>query len=253
MDYKYTPERENYAPYAAGGVFYAAPGLTAFPVRLAVELLRRCLSIRRAAGAAGPAVVYDPCCGGAYHLATMAWFNWEDIGRIYASDIDTDALGVAARNLALLSPAGMERRVTELTRLHQEFGKASHALALQHALALRGRLTEWVQTHTVGTHLFCADAGDPTAIAAGMAGTRADIVLTDIPYGQVSHWQGNTAALAQEADPVRQLLDALPAVLADGAVVAIAAGKGDKISHERYRRLGRFTVGRRQVVLLQLT
>ena len=63
-----------------------------FPCRLAVEIFRRCQALRAAQGAQGPAVVYDPCCGGAYHLATMAYFNWDQIAGIYGSDIDVDAL-----------------------------------------------------------------------------------------------------------------------------------------------------------------
>ncbi len=115
MEYKYTQAHESYEMYAAGGVFYSAPGLTAFPVRLAVEIFRRCQAIRAAQGAQGPAVVYDPCCGGAYHLATMAYFNWDQIAGIYGSDIDEDALGVATRNLSLLTLDGMDRRIAELT------------------------------------------------------------------------------------------------------------------------------------------
>lgn len=251
MEYKYTPERENYAIYAAGGVFYAAPGHSAFPVRLAVETFRRCLHWRSRAGASGPVAVYDPCCGGAYHLATLAWFDWASIERIYASDVDADALRVAARNLSLLTPAGMDRRIVELTHLYEEYGKESHALALQHAAALQERLSQLVQEHTIETGLFCADATDREAIAAGLAGAKAGVVLTDIPYGQVSHWHGGTAAVTQGTEPVGALLESLLPVLADGAVVAVAAGKGDKIRHEAYRRLERFTVGKRQVALLQ--
>jgi len=255
MDYKYTPERENYALYAAGGVFYAAPGHTAYPVRLAVETFRRCLAWRGRAVTAGRtgnrAVVYDPCCGGAYALATLAWFDWAHIDRIYASDLDPDALGVAARNLSLLTPEGMARRIAELSDLHRQYGKESHAVALQHALTLQARLGDLVQDHPIETDLFCADATDGAAVAAGLAGAKVDMVLADVPYGQVAHWHGGTAALAQGADPVGGLLSALLPILAEGAVVAIAAGKGDKIRHERYRRLERFTVGKRQMVLLQ--
>ena len=251
MEYKYTPERENYALYAAGGVFYAAPGHSAFPVRLAVETFRRCLHWRSKAGASGPVTVYDPCCGGAYHLATLPWFDWPSIARIYASDLDADAVGVAARNLSLLTLEGMERRIAELTHLHQEYGKDSHALALQHALTLQERLSVLVQGHAIPTHLFCADATEGQAVAAGLAGAKADVVLTDIPYGQVSRWHSGTAALAQGAEPVGGLLESLLPVLAERAVVAVAAGKGDKIRHAAYRRLERFTVGKRQVTLLQ--
>ena len=254
MEYKFTPRHENYAPYASGGVFHSAPGHPAFPVRLAVEIFRRCLHWRAAGSAAGPFVLYDPCCGGAYHLATLPWFNWEQIAAIYASDLDAVALGVAARNLALLSPEGMARRVDELAAMHGAWGKPSHAAALADAQALQARQAELSAGHAIGTHLFRADATDGAAVAAvaaGVAGARIDVVIADVPYGQISTWQGGTSALAQGADPVWRLLDALLPVLAGGAVVALAAGKGDKLKHERYRRLERFTVGKRQIALLQ--
>jgi hypothetical protein len=255
MEYKYTPEREDYSMYAAGGVFHSAPGLTAFPVRLAVEIFRRCQAIRSRQGAEGRAVVYDPCCGGAYHLATLAFFNWERIAAIYASDVDADALGVAARNLALLDPHGLEQRAAELAALHRQFGKDSHAASLEHALALRQRLVELRTGHVIETHLFCADATDGAAVQGGLVGAKIDIVLADIPYGQASQWRfaapaaGNTAGDA--AEPVQRLLDSLLPALAAHAVVAIAAGKQDRVKHTAYRRLERFTVGKRQLVILQ--
>jgi hypothetical protein len=251
MEYKFTPAHENYAPYASGGVFYSAPGHPALPIRLANELFRRCLAWRAISGAAGPCTLYDPCCGGAYHLATLAHFNWERIAAIYASDVDADALAVAARNLALLSPAGLERRAAELDALHQQFGKDSHAASLAHAHALQGRLAELHAGHAIATHLFCADATDATAVRAGLAGARIDIVIADIPYGQASQWQLTAAPAGDAAAPVQRLLDSVLPVLAAHAVVAVAAGKQDKIRHAAYRRLERFTVGKRQLVILQ--
>ncbi len=250
MEYKYTAKPENYAMYAAGGVFYGAPGHPAFPVRLAGEIFRRCLAIRARSGACARAVLYDPCCGGAYHLATLAFFNWEQIERIECSDVSGEALSIAARNLALLSPVGMEKRIAELSGLHRQFGKESHATALPQAATLLARLAPWVEQHPIDTRLFCADATDAAAMAAGLCGTKVDLVFTDIPYGQASQWRF-AAPPAEGGEPVGRLLDALLPVLAPHAVVAIAAGKHDKIRHAAYRRLERFTVGKRQIVILQ--
>lgn len=250
MEYQYTPAGENYEMYAAGGVFYSAPGLTAFPVRLAVEIFRRCLALRAAWGTSDPAVVYDPCCGGAYHLATMAYFNWDNIARIDCSDVDVDALSVAKRNLSLLTLSGLENRIEELSSLHQQFGKESHAAALQNALVLKRQLAEFSMTHHVATQLFRADATDSHSIAARMAGAKVDVVFTDIPYGQWSNWSTDTLGLTKEPGPIHQLLESLQPFLAAKAVVAVAAAKKDKVDHERYRRLQKFNVGKRQVVIL---
>ncbi len=267
MEYKFTPGHENYAPYASGGVFHSAPGRPAFPVRLANEVFRRCLHWRAAAGGAQPGscVLYDPCCGGAYHLATLAYFNWAQIGVVYASDIDADALGVAARNLALLAPSGLAQRVGELDAMHRQWGKESHAAAHEHAQALQARLAALHAGHAIATHLFCADATDGAAVRAGLAGAKIDVVIADAPYGRASQWQGAAEGHsggggdgdgageggAEAATPLPKLLEVLLPSLAAGALVAVAAAKGDKIRHAAYRRLERFTVGRRQVVILQ--
>ena len=251
MEYKYTQAHESYEMYAAGGVFYSAPGLTAFPVRLAVEIFRRCQAIRAAQGELGPAVVYDPCCGGAYHLATMAFFNWDQIAGIYASDIDEDALGVAARNLSLLTPAGMDRRIAELTGLLEQYGKASHEASLQHAEQLKKQVADAVQRHPLATHVFRADATDAAAIAASLPDFRVDIVLTDIPYGRLAGWGPDSRALLDGGDPIHQLLESLLPVLSSTAVLAVAAAKKDKVAHSSYARVARFQVGARQIVILR--
>lgn len=252
MEYKFTPAGENYAPYASGGVFYSAPGHPAFPVRLAVEVFRRCLHWRVAAGAQpGPCVLYDPCCGGAYHLATLPWFNWEHIAAIYASDIDADALAVAARNMALLTPDGMELRVAELGAMHRQWGKASHAEALEYAHLLQAQLASLCAGHAIPTHLFCADATDGVAVQNGLAGAKIDVVFADIPYGKASRWQFTTPAPGNTDEPVKRLLDSVLPVLAAHAIVVVAAGKQDKISHATYRRLEKFSVGTRQIAILQ--
>ena len=251
MEYKYTQAHESYEMYAAGGVFYSAPGLTAFPVRLAVEIFRRCQAIRAAQGAQGPAVVYDPCCGGAYHLATMAYFNWDQIAGIYGSDIDEDALGIATRNLSLLTVDGMDRRIADLTDLHQQYGKASHGASQKHAEQLRALLVEMVQHHTLTAQLFRADATDATAIAAALPGVKIDIVLTDIPYGRLAGWGSSSLALVHGEDPIPQMLESLLPVLSDNSVLAVAAAKKDKIAHACYERLARLQVGARQIVILR--
>ncbi len=243
MEYKYTPPQASYAMYAAGGVFYSAPGLTAFPVRLAVEIFRRCQAIRAAQGASGPAVVYDPCCGGAYHLATMAYFNWDQIAGIYASDIDEDALRIAGRNLSLLTLDGLDRRIAELAGLHEQYGKPSHGASLQHAEQLRQHLVERLQHHPLATQLFRADATTMRAIAAALPGAKIDIVLTDIPYGRLAGWGTGSLALVHGEDPIHQLLESLLPILSNTSVVAIAAAKKDKIAHASYTRLARLQAG----------
>jgi hypothetical protein len=250
MQYKFVEARENYEAFASGGVLYALPGHPAFPVRLANEIFQRCMAFRETEGEAGPCRLYDPCCGGAYHLTTLAYFNWERIERIFASDIDREAVGLAARNLALLSVDGMERRIKELESMVQRFGKESHAEALKHAMMLRQRLGELSEDHRIETHLFRADATKRTVVA-GLGSVNVDLVITDIPYGQHSQWQAGDATTSPAAQPVERFLGSLLGGLSAKAIVAVAASKGDKITHEGYQQLKRLKVGKRQVVFLR--
>jgi len=251
MQYKFAQERENYAPYASGSVIYAAPGHTAFPVRLANEIFRRCVRFRNTQGASGRCTLYDPCCGGGYHLTTLAYFNWAEIERIVGSDIDAEAAALAARNLGLLQFDGLERRIVEITQMAGEFGKESHALALKNALLLKHQLAAFLQDHPIATRVFQADVSDQRDITAALGGVRPDVVISDIPYGRRSNWREDSLALAAAKDPVYELLESLLAVLAPKAVVAIASAKTDKILHERYQRLDRFQLGKRQIVILR--
>ena len=117
MLYRFASERRDYSDYASGRVFMGRPGHPAFPIRLASELFQRCLAVRRAGGLTGPCVLYDPCCGGAYLLSTLAYLHWHEIDRVIGSDIDEEALALAARNLSLLTLEGLDRRIQDLAAM----------------------------------------------------------------------------------------------------------------------------------------
>jgi hypothetical protein len=250
MPYKFAQNRQNYEMYAAGGVFYAIPGRVAFPVRLSDEIFRRCMALwdsdRRC-------TLYDPCCGGAYHLATLAYFNWDRIERIVASDLDTDVLPLAERNLSLLEIAGLEKRIEELSVMARQFGKMSHGEALKYARQLKQRLRELTDDHRIKTRVFRADATDPDSVRAGLAGAKIDIVITDLPYGQHSIWYFTSLALLLALNPVHQMLESLLPVLSPDAVVAVAAAKNTSIKHDHYHQVGKLKLGKRMVVFLKQT
>lgn len=245
MPYKYVTEQQDYSDFASGQVFYSLPGHPAFPVRLASEIFQRCMALRETIyHAAGPCSLYDPCCGAAYHLSVLACLHGERIRAITASDVDEKAVGLANRNLALLAPNGMDRRMAEISTLIEQYGKDSHRAALASASTLKNALAV---KQAVPVTVFQADATDPAAIGKNITPGSVDMVFTDVPYGQHSHWQGAGVF----SNPLSAMLDALFAFLSPVSVLAIASDKGQKVSHPGYQRLEQFQIGKRRVVILK--
>ena len=139
MPYRFATERTDHSDFASGRVFRSLPGRTAFPVRLADELFQRCLALRPPDLRDAPVALYDPVCGGATLLCTLALLHWPSIRQIVASDADPEAVALAGRNLALLTPDGIAERRREIASLHAEYGKDSHAEALESADRLAAR------------------------------------------------------------------------------------------------------------------
>ncbi len=247
MPYRFVTEKENFSLYSSGQVFYTLPGYPALPVRLVDEMFQRCQAVRQVSE---PGTIYDPCCGGAYHLSVLAYLHWSEIGAIVASDVDEEAVALARRNLSLLTLDGLERRMAEIAGRLAAYGKSSHAEALAGAEELRQRLVGLVKQHPIATHLFQADI-TRDSIRYKVGPGPVDLVLADIPYGWHSSWQLAGEEGPGGPTPVWRMLETLLEVISPQTVLAIAADKGQKVAHERYRRVERFVVGKRQVVLLR--
>ena len=250
MQYRYVRNR-NFEDYASGRVFYAHLGQPAFPVRLASEIFQRALEHWKAAGGRGPCAIYDPVCGGAYWLAVLAYLHWERIASIYASDIDTGVLPLAERNLSLITPGGLDQRITEIETMIASYHKESHKDALESAKRFHEQLENNRKLHVIQTVVFQADATNSQSLYRGLEDGQVDLVLADVPYGWHSKWQGENTEPRMEEIPVVLMLAALHPILKPGTVVAIAADKIQKVKHEKYHRLERFQVGRRRIFILQ--
>ena len=252
MPYQFATENKDYSAYASGHVFYAAPGHPAFPVRLVSEIFQRCLSLRQKNGLSGPVGLFDPCCGSAYHLCTLAYLHWAEIDTLIGSDIDAEILRVAARNLGLLTSEGLEKRIQEIAQLLNLYDKPSHMSAAISAGQFKQQLSAYTQIHPINTRLFQADSTDSPEIMRGLEGRKIDIVLADVPYGKMSNWQSSEhATTAKDEISLEKMLGVLASALSSSSIIAIASDKGQKCEHPKYRRAGRFQIGKRLVTLLQ--
>jgi 23S rRNA (guanine2535-N1)-methyltransferase len=249
MPYKFATQQLDYSDLASGRALYSLPGHPAFPIRLTSEIFQRCVAWRAATSDALRHTVFDPCCGSAYHLSTLAYRHWPAIQGIVCSDINPQAVQVAARNLALLTPEGLDQRIQELTEKYHEYGNESFQVALKSAAVLRKQVTSLVTQHPIRTRVFQASTFDAEVLSSHLDDTRVDIVLTDVPYGQHSQWQVDSLDPAQS--PIGAMLSALQRVLHAGSIVAVASDKHQKVMHHGYERVEHFQLGKRQVVLLK--
>lgn len=242
MQYKYAKEQQDYSDFSSGRVFYSLPGHPAFPVRLASEIFQRCIAIRKKIYEnSTPCVLYDPCCGAAYHLSVLAFLHGEHIQKILASDVDEKAVSIAKRNLALLSPGGLENRIGEISKMLEQYGKDSHKETLKSANILKNKLFSSSETN-----VFQANATNRKEILDHIQAKSVDIVFTDVPYGQHSQWHDS-----ESSNPLESMLHALLGILSSSSLVAIASDKQQKVAHENFQRLEQFQVGKRRVVSLK--
>ena len=250
MPYRYAVEKDDYSDLAAGPVLYSLPGQPAFPVRLASDIFQRCQAHLRAHGTPGPYIVFDPCCGSAYFLTTLALLHWHSIRAIIASDVEADTLTLAERNLALLTLPGLQQRAEQLGRLVREYDKPSHHDALASVERLQAQVGANMRKHAISTHTALANALDGDQLRRVVGPRALDVVLTDLPYGQRTAWQSVPDA---DHEPQWQLLQALRAVIGPHTIVAITATKAQKVGHEAYTRVEQFQVGKRRTTLLRLS
>lgn len=249
MQYKYVKTPLDYSNLASGRVFYSLPGHPAFPVRLASEIFQRCMANReKIYKNSTPCRLYDPCCGAAYHLSVLAYLHGDHIRKVIGSDIDEKAVTLAKRNLELLTVAGLDKRIGEISKILELYNKASHKDALESGYILKNRVSELTQEQAIATKVFRASATDSREILKNIKPNSVDIVFTDIPYGQHSYWQSsNPHGLSS---PLWSMLNGLVSILSPASIVAIASDKQQKVSHESFQRIEQFQIGKRRVVIL---
>ena len=248
--YRFETIREDYSHYASGNVFAGATGNTGFPVRLASEVFQACLALLPVERASKRVVVYDPFCGAGYLLATVGYRHWASIQRLVGSDTDDRALQIARYNLSMLNRAGLVSKLDYLLEAQGSDWRLSRDATIRSVHYFLERLAVLEASHSIDCTLFRADAGCLPDIVGGMQQTAADIVMTDLPYGVLSNWQGVLANAPSHAAAITTLLQSLQSVMSPNAVAAIISCKSESVAHPAFRRRRRLKLGKRMVTFL---
>lgn len=236
MEYKYC-ENKNFEDFACGRVIYYKSGMTNFPVRLAQEIYGRCVSYLQKKD---DICIYDPCCGGGYLLTVLGFLNMGSINMLIGSDISNEAVELAWHNLSLLTEEGLEKRIRQLDNYYSEFGKQSHKEAIDSAKRLMHIVKKYDKKPAIS--VFKGDILVKETLTA--KDFKADIVITDVPYGNLVSWQG------AGQDPINVLIENLMPILKPESVVAICSDKRQKMAVENFKRLERQRVGKRKLEIL---
>ncbi len=219
----------------------AVPGFPGFPVRLASEVFQRAL---RLCGAAERITLWDPCCGSGYLLSTIGLLHRRRLAALFGTDADSDALGVAASNLRMLSRDGLRERRRELAGMAERHGKPSHEAAVDAADRLIAGLPPAPGPRT-GTAV--ANAFDPVQTAAALDGQAPDIVCTDVPYGDQVGWSG------APGDPIPALIRSIAEVVPASAVIAVTCRARKVPLGEGIEAAERLKIGHRSVALVPVS
>jgi hypothetical protein len=230
----------NFEDYSSGRVIYGGVGATNFPVRLSNQIFQLCVDILTSKGFQGPYSVFDPFCGFAYTLTTLGLMHGSQIKQLYASDVDSNSLEFAAKNLALLTHKGIDRRILELEDLINKFGKDSHREALVSARKLRPQTDMRIEVDCFNHDILSQNKLPDTV-------HDVDLVMADLPYGRLTQWKNVDGHSSNGQVFLANIKDCLSA----HAVVAITADKKQSIEHVGYERVKKLNTGKRKTLLLQ--
>lgn len=242
MNYRYALENRNYEDFSSGRVFYNQKGTTSFPVRLASEIYQLCKAILIKHGCDKPYVLYDPCCGGAYLLASLGFIHGEEISAIYASDVDEEVIPLAQKNLELLTKECIDRRIGAIQKMIADFGKESHSQALESAFNLRSILENREQP--IEVKCFLSDITKNDKLINSIH--DVNMIITDLPYGEIVNWN----SIEDEKSAVEKLLNNVLGVMSANSVIAIISKSKSKIKHKDFKQVERFNIGKRQITIL---
>lgn len=225
MEYKYA-KNDNYEDFASGRVLYHVSGEPTFPVRLTLEIYERCLqySDKRT-----DISLYDCCCGGAYMLTILGLLKSNSISALYGSDINMKSLKLAEDNLSLLTESGIDKRRSELESLYNKYSKVSHKEALHTIDRIKKLISKEIKTCVFPQNIH--EVNDLPFIP--------DIILTDVPYGNLVEWD-------EGCQGINQMMDAISKICGQETIICVCMDKKQKIQTDKYHRLEKQLIGKRK-------
>jgi len=231
MEYKYG-KNYNYENFSSGRVLYHESGITNFPVRLAQEIYGRCLQY---SPKKKNIYLYDCCCGGGYLLTVLGFLNQDTIEKIIGSDINYESLDIAKKNFSLLNFDGINKRISEIEQMIVRYQKQSHIEAKQGAIMLKNMIRNNIEFEA-----FEADALKEINLT-----TKPDIIIIDVPYGDMVLWRGS------EENAIDVLLDTLYKTCHTDTVIGICMNKKQKVRNDKFIRLEKQQIGKRKFEILR--
>lgn len=235
LEYKYYI-RKNEEYLSAGHIIHQARAASNFPVKCAYEIFMRCAEYRKKGS---PLTVYDCCAGSGYMLTVIGFLcaGSCNISNIYASDADEGAIGICERNLALLSPEGLDKRIDDLRNLYEK-NKPDYFKKVTDSGT---KLAELVRNGNI----VCKTFGHDILAEPVRAGFAADIVVCDVPYGKLFNWRGGSGG------EIGIMLGNLRSVIDKNSIVAVTYDKGQKLADDSFNRIDRFIIGKRKTEILR--
>jgi tRNA G10 N-methylase Trm11 len=235
MVYKYF-QKNNYEDFSSGRVILHKSKYPNYPVRLAGEIFCQCLEYTNKIK---DLCIYDPCCGSAYMLTVLGFLFNKEIETIYASDISEEAINFAKNNLSLLSNYGIQNRRNTLVGLINKYNKESHMSALNSL----NNLLQYIK-HEIKTNTFIANGLNENELKNKRF--CADIVITDVPYGNLAAWSNKIN------DPINILLDTIIPIINVNTIIAITHNKDQRINNNKFNKIKKQKVGIRIIEIMKL-
>ena len=93
----------------------------------------------------------------------------------------------------------------------------------------------------IETKVFMSDA-----LKGVQNNVRPDIIITDVPYGNLVNWQGN------EENMIDKLLDSLYEICSSDTIIGLCMDKKQKVRNGKFVRLEKQQIGKRKFEILKI-